>query len=123
MKVTEVVLDKIAYGWSPEEIHFQHPHLSLAQIHAALTYYYVAVRGRVQIPSLDGSRMGESVAATTRGAECGSYQGVITTEPGKTARVRQTAIKEGAPPRCRRSSPSSARREAFCDSRCPRGRC
>ena len=40
VKVTEVMLDKIAYGWSPEEIHFQHPHLSLAQIHAALTYYY-----------------------------------------------------------------------------------
>jgi uncharacterized protein (DUF433 family) len=39
-KVTEVVLDKIAYGSSPEEIHFQHPHLSLAHIHAALTYYY-----------------------------------------------------------------------------------
>ncbi len=39
-KVVEVVLDKIAYGWSPEEIHFQHPHLSLAQIHAALTWYY-----------------------------------------------------------------------------------
>ena len=40
VKVTEVVLDKMAYGWSPEEIHFQHPNLSLAQIHAALTYYY-----------------------------------------------------------------------------------
>jgi uncharacterized protein (DUF433 family) len=39
-KVTEIVLDKMAYGWSPEEIHFQHPHLSLAQIHGALTYYY-----------------------------------------------------------------------------------
>lgn len=25
VKVIEVVLDKIAYGWSPEEIHFQHP--------------------------------------------------------------------------------------------------
>ena len=36
VKVAEVVLDKIAYGWSPEEIHFQHPHLSLAQIYAAL---------------------------------------------------------------------------------------
>ena len=30
----------IGHGWSPEEIHFQHPHLSLAQIHAALGYYY-----------------------------------------------------------------------------------
>jgi uncharacterized protein (DUF433 family) len=39
-KVIEVVLDKIAFGSSPEEIHFQHPHLSLAQIHGALTYYY-----------------------------------------------------------------------------------
>jgi uncharacterized protein (DUF433 family) len=39
-KVIEVVLDKIAYGWSPEEMHLQHPHLSLAQIHAALSYYY-----------------------------------------------------------------------------------
>ena len=40
VKVTEIVLDKIAYGWSPEEIHFQHPDLSLGQIHAALAYYY-----------------------------------------------------------------------------------
>ena len=40
VKVIEVVLYKIAYGSSPEEIHFQHPNLSLAQIHGALTYYY-----------------------------------------------------------------------------------
>jgi uncharacterized protein (DUF433 family) len=40
VKVIEIVLDRLAYGWSPEEIHFQHPHLSLAQIHAALAFYY-----------------------------------------------------------------------------------
>lgn len=40
VKVTEIVLDKMAYGWSPEEIHFQHPHLTLAQIYGALTFYY-----------------------------------------------------------------------------------
>jgi len=40
VKVIEVVLDKIAYGWSPEQIHQQHPHLSLGKIHAALSYYY-----------------------------------------------------------------------------------
>src|SRR5437868_10733866 len=40
VKVIEVVADHFAYGWSPEEIHFQHPHLSLSQIHAALSYYY-----------------------------------------------------------------------------------
>ena len=39
-KVIEIVLDRLGYGWSPEEIHFQHPYLSLAQIHAALSYYY-----------------------------------------------------------------------------------
>lgn len=39
-KVIEIVLDKIAYGWSAEEIHNQHPHLSLGQIHSALAYYW-----------------------------------------------------------------------------------
>jgi uncharacterized protein (DUF433 family) len=38
-KVVEVALDKLAHGSSPEEIHFQHSHLSLAQIHAAMSYY------------------------------------------------------------------------------------
>ena len=40
VKVVEVMLDHLAYGHSPEEIHLQHPHLSLAQIHAAFTYYF-----------------------------------------------------------------------------------
>ena len=40
VKVVEVVLDHLAYSWSAEAIHEQHPHLSLAQIHAALGYYY-----------------------------------------------------------------------------------
>ena len=39
-KVVEVVLDKMAHNSSPEEMHEQYPHLSLAQIHAALSYYY-----------------------------------------------------------------------------------
>lgn len=39
-KVIEVVLDRIAYHWDADEIHRQHPHLSLAQIYAALTFYY-----------------------------------------------------------------------------------
>jgi uncharacterized protein (DUF433 family) len=40
VKVIEVILDHLAYGHSPEEIHLQHPHLSLAQVHAAFTYYF-----------------------------------------------------------------------------------
>ena len=67
VKVIEVVLDKIAYGWSPEEIHFQHPHLSLAQIHAALGYYYdhkvemdaQIQRSRQEVEKL-GAQSGES---------------------------------------------------------------
>ena len=40
VKVIEVVLDHLAYGWSADAIHEQHSHLSLAQIHAALAFYY-----------------------------------------------------------------------------------
>ena len=40
VKVTEVVLDHLAYGWSADAIHEQHPHLSLAEIHSALAFYY-----------------------------------------------------------------------------------
>jgi len=40
MKVIEIVLEKIAYGWSPEELHFQHPYLTLGQIYSALAYYW-----------------------------------------------------------------------------------
>lgn len=39
-KVLELVAEMKAYGWSPEEIHFQHPYLSLGQIHSALAYYW-----------------------------------------------------------------------------------
>ena len=40
MKVIELVLDRTAYGWSPEELQFQHPYLPLGQIHSALAYYW-----------------------------------------------------------------------------------
>ena len=40
MKVIELVLEKSAFGWSPEELHFQHPYLTLGQIHSALAYYW-----------------------------------------------------------------------------------
>ena len=40
VKVIEVVLDHLAYGWSADTIHEQHPHLSLAQIHASLAFYF-----------------------------------------------------------------------------------
>ena len=38
-KVLEIALDRIAHHWDADEIHRQHPHLSLGQIYAALAYY------------------------------------------------------------------------------------
>jgi uncharacterized protein (DUF433 family) len=40
VKVIEVALDHLAYGWSADAIHEQHPSLSLAEIHSALAFYY-----------------------------------------------------------------------------------
>ena len=40
MKVIELILERSAYGWSPEELYFQHPYLTLGKIHSALAYYW-----------------------------------------------------------------------------------
>jgi uncharacterized protein (DUF433 family) len=39
-RVVQIAIDKYAHGWPAEEIQAQHPHLTLAQVHAALSYYY-----------------------------------------------------------------------------------
>lgn len=40
LKVVELIMAYLAYGWSPEELRFQHPYLTMGQIHAALAYYW-----------------------------------------------------------------------------------
>lgn len=40
VKVIEIAIDKLTHGSSVEEMHRQYPHLSMAQIHSALAYYY-----------------------------------------------------------------------------------
>lgn len=40
MKVVELITSVQAYGWSPEELHFQYSHLSMSQIYSALAYYW-----------------------------------------------------------------------------------
>jgi uncharacterized protein (DUF433 family) len=40
VKVIEIVLDHLGYGWSAETIQENHPHLTLAQVYAALAWYY-----------------------------------------------------------------------------------
>jgi uncharacterized protein (DUF433 family) len=39
-KVIEIVAEHLAYGWSAETLHDQHPHLPLVKIYAALTWFY-----------------------------------------------------------------------------------
>jgi len=40
VKVIEIVLDHIAYGWTAEAIQENHQTLTLAQVYAALAWYY-----------------------------------------------------------------------------------
>lgn len=40
MKVIELVSSHLAYGWSPEELAYNYPHLSLGQVYSALAYYW-----------------------------------------------------------------------------------
>ncbi|MCA9795541.1 MAG: DUF433 domain-containing protein [Candidatus Eremiobacteraeota bacterium] len=39
-KVRELVKGHLAHGWSAEELQWQYPELSLAQVYAALAYFY-----------------------------------------------------------------------------------
>jgi uncharacterized protein (DUF433 family) len=39
-KIIELVREVRAWGWSPEEICYQHPYLTLGQVHSALAYYW-----------------------------------------------------------------------------------
>src|SRR4051812_23605987 len=40
VRVAQIVMDYLAHGWSPEEMCRQHPSLRLAEVHAAMGYYY-----------------------------------------------------------------------------------
>ena len=40
IKVHHIVIEYDRMGWTPDQICDQHPSLSLAQVHAAIAYYY-----------------------------------------------------------------------------------
>jgi uncharacterized protein (DUF433 family) len=65
-KVAEIVLDKMAHGWSPEAIHFQHPHFSLAQVHGAFTYYY---ENQALLDAQIGDRLDEAAGVAVRASD------------------------------------------------------
>jgi hypothetical protein len=40
IRVAQIAMDYLAYGWSAEEMLRQHPYLRPAEVHAALGYYF-----------------------------------------------------------------------------------
>jgi uncharacterized protein (DUF433 family) len=40
VRVSQIVLDYLAHGWSPDEMVRQHPYLRPAEAHAAMAYYF-----------------------------------------------------------------------------------
>jgi hypothetical protein len=38
--VAQIVMDYLAHSWSPDEMVRHYPHLTLAEAHAAMMYYY-----------------------------------------------------------------------------------
>lgn len=40
VRVSQIVADYLAHGWSPEEMCRQHPYLTLAEAHTAMAYYF-----------------------------------------------------------------------------------
>ncbi len=40
VRVAQIVLDYLAYGWSVEEMCRQHPYLTLSEAHTAMAYYF-----------------------------------------------------------------------------------
>ena len=40
VRVAQIVMDHLAYGWSVEELCRQHPYLTRSEAHAAMGYYF-----------------------------------------------------------------------------------
>lgn len=40
VRVAQIVMDYLAYGWSVDEMCRQHPNLTPAEAHAAMAYYF-----------------------------------------------------------------------------------
>jgi uncharacterized protein (DUF433 family) len=40
VRIAQIVMDYLAYGWSVEEMCRQHPYLQPSELHAAMAYYY-----------------------------------------------------------------------------------
>ncbi len=60
IRVAQIAADHIGNGWSAEEIIRQHPHLTAAEVHSALGYYFdhldeLTVELSAEIAALDAA--------------------------------------------------------------------
>ena len=55
IKVSQVAIEHDRMGWTADEIIQAHPHLTLAQVHDALSYYYDHI-GEINAEIRDGER-------------------------------------------------------------------
>ena len=62
IKVQFIAVERTRMGLTPEEIHENHPHLTLAQIYAALAYYYDH-QATVDAQIEEGNRLAEEMRA------------------------------------------------------------
>ena len=72
VRVAQLVMDYLAYGWSVDEMCRQHPYLTPAEAHAAMTYYYdhqaeidreISAEWQAADEALEGSRTNPSPLA------------------------------------------------------------
>ena len=67
IRVAQIVMDYLAHGWSPDEMCRHHPHLTPAEAHAAMAYYYdhqPEIDAEVQA-EIDEVRTAQAAAPTT----------------------------------------------------------
>jgi len=76
IRVAQIVADHLGYGWSAEEIARQYPHLTLAEIYAALGYYF---DHRAEIDA----ELTEELNACDQGSE----------QPASSLRLRFSAVR------------------------------
>jgi hypothetical protein len=67
IRVAQIIMDYLAHGWSPDEMCRHYPHLSPAEIHAAMMYYYdhqAEIDAEIQAELADVRSAQASAAAT-----------------------------------------------------------
>jgi uncharacterized protein (DUF433 family) len=61
-RVVQIAVEYDRLGWTPDEIVEAHPHLTLAEVHDALSYYYehrMALDGDIMAGQADMTYLGE----------------------------------------------------------------